>query len=211
MKTLLSCLLPFFIVFLFFPLGKIFAQSSSTVNATVKISICGNNIIEGNEDCEGDNLNSNTCQTLNYQNGTLVCDISCSFDKTDCSGVLTPTPTPTVSTDTNTSISPIITSPVIFSSIIEALTKRVELPSLTPDLTLPSILQAYDRDFTGKIEADQMFSVVSLWVEEWKDSILNPSTSQPSSDENSIKKCDIDSDGLCNLKDFSVLMYYFEK
>ncbi len=50
-------------------------------------SVCGNSILEGSEQCDGDELNDMTCTALNYgfSGGTLRCDPdTCSFDISDC-------------------------------------------------------------------------------------------------------------------------------
>jgi hypothetical protein len=54
------------------------------VNMTVKISVCGNDIAENGEDCDNADLQNRTCAGVGYSRGTLNCDISCSFDTTEC-------------------------------------------------------------------------------------------------------------------------------
>jgi len=56
-----------------------------TVGAQV-VSICGNDLIETGEDCDGDSLNSNTCTTLDldYVSGVLACSSLCFFDVSKC-------------------------------------------------------------------------------------------------------------------------------
>ncbi|MBI4154144.1 carboxypeptidase regulatory-like domain-containing protein [Candidatus Woesearchaeota archaeon] len=44
---------------------------------------CGNGQINGNEDCDGSNLNGQTCQSRGYSGGTLSCS-SCTFDESGC-------------------------------------------------------------------------------------------------------------------------------
>lgn len=46
--------------------------------------LCGNYKIELNEDCDKNNLNNQTCATLDFDVGTLKCSSSCKFDKTGC-------------------------------------------------------------------------------------------------------------------------------
>jgi len=46
---------------------------------------CGDGFIDPDEDCEGSNLNSNTCVTLGYSTGTLTCSSSCDFVTSSCS------------------------------------------------------------------------------------------------------------------------------
>ena len=68
------------------------ANSNQTVNATIKLSVCGDDIVEGSEDCEGSNLNGKACASLGYAGGDLTCDIACTFATSSC---IAPTPTPT--------------------------------------------------------------------------------------------------------------------
>lgn len=47
--------------------------------------LCGNGVIEGNEQCDGDNINGFTCEALGYLSGTLQCDaVTCTFDTQLC-------------------------------------------------------------------------------------------------------------------------------
>ncbi|MBU1535255.1 hypothetical protein KKF84_08030, partial [Myxococcota bacterium] len=47
-------------------------------------SSCGDNTIEGSEQCEGTNLNDATCESLGFYGGTLSCDESCMYDEANC-------------------------------------------------------------------------------------------------------------------------------
>lgn len=89
-----ACLLLIYsLVFLINFIQQSRAQSASdSIDATVKLSVCGDGTIEGQEDCEGVNLNGQSCEGLGYTSGTLSCDISCAFDTSNC---ISPTPTPT--------------------------------------------------------------------------------------------------------------------
>lgn len=60
------------------------ASFSNPINATVKVSVCGNNIAESGEDCDNADLRSKICTGLGYSGGNLSCDISCSFDTSSC-------------------------------------------------------------------------------------------------------------------------------
>ena len=44
---------------------------------TGEISVCGNNVIEGNEVCDLNQLNGETCQSLGHQGGQLGCRLTC--------------------------------------------------------------------------------------------------------------------------------------
>ena len=52
--------------------------------------LCGNGAINPEEQCDGSNLNGNTCATLGYSGGTLACNGSCQFNTAGCipAGVL---------------------------------------------------------------------------------------------------------------------------
>ncbi|MBN2723008.1 MAG: SBBP repeat-containing protein [Deltaproteobacteria bacterium] len=69
--------------------GSVFCRSDCTVDLSECIDSgkCGNGEIEGEEDCDGDELDNETCNTLGYiQGGTLNCSDECKFDYTGCTG-----------------------------------------------------------------------------------------------------------------------------
>lgn len=76
----------FFLIFLFLvPLFKsINAVNYGTVNSTVNLSICGNQISEMGEDCDAPDLTGRTCSNLGYLDGTLSCDPSCTYNTSLC-------------------------------------------------------------------------------------------------------------------------------
>ncbi len=47
-------------------------------------ALCGDGIIEGVEQCEGSDLNGNTCVSLGYARGNLSCNALCRFDTFQC-------------------------------------------------------------------------------------------------------------------------------
>ncbi|MEK6945598.1 MAG: LamG-like jellyroll fold domain-containing protein [Nanoarchaeota archaeon] len=47
-------------------------------------AVCGNNVVEGTEQCDGTNLSSQTCISQGYTGGTLSCTSSCTFNVTAC-------------------------------------------------------------------------------------------------------------------------------
>ena len=49
-------------------------------------TICGNNIKEIDEQCDGTDLGGQTCTGLGYNGGTLSCNQSCNFDTSNCTG-----------------------------------------------------------------------------------------------------------------------------
>jgi hypothetical protein len=60
----------------------------NVVQSTVKIAICGNNVKEANEVCDGTDLAGKTCQDFGYTQGALACGIAC--DQFDISACYTP-------------------------------------------------------------------------------------------------------------------------
>ena len=98
MKT---CYLPLSIILvvaLLVFIGLCLNSYSSSVNASSVvvtaeiIAQCGDAVIEYGEQCEGADLNGQTCETLGFIGGTLSC-ANCMFDTSDCiEPVVTPPP-----------------------------------------------------------------------------------------------------------------------
>lgn len=47
-------------------------------------SVCGNNVKEGGEACDGGDLGGQTCQSRGFTGGTLACNANCTFDTSGC-------------------------------------------------------------------------------------------------------------------------------
>jgi hypothetical protein len=47
---------------------------------------CGNGVVEGSEECDGEDLDGNDCTDLGYEGGTLACSDQCTFDTSACEG-----------------------------------------------------------------------------------------------------------------------------
>ncbi len=47
--------------------------------------LCGNNTLDGGEQCDGGQLGGATCQTQGYDQGSLACLTNCTFDTAGCS------------------------------------------------------------------------------------------------------------------------------
>lgn len=55
------------------------------INTSVEvIGLCGNDIIESPEECDGDELDDESCESLGYEEGDLACNDNCTFDTSDC-------------------------------------------------------------------------------------------------------------------------------
>lgn len=65
--------------------SKVEAGTSATTSFTVSISVCGNDLIEGSEECDGSNLDGKTCVDLGYVGGILACKADCTFNVSGCS------------------------------------------------------------------------------------------------------------------------------
>ncbi len=53
-------------------------------------AVCGNGIQEGSEQCDGSDLNGQTCQSQGYSGGTLACTASCTFNTSGCTNPCKP-------------------------------------------------------------------------------------------------------------------------
>lgn len=60
------------------------ASSSAGITATVAVGVCGNNIVEYGEDCDGSALDGQTCESRGYDGGTLICGVGCDFNVFEC-------------------------------------------------------------------------------------------------------------------------------
>jgi len=64
--------------------------TSSCVSAPITpTQVCGNNIIEGTEQCEGTNYNGKTCATYGFNTGNLSCS-NCQLRNNGCSNTVAP-------------------------------------------------------------------------------------------------------------------------
>jgi hypothetical protein len=73
-----------FLSYFWFLPKNTFADSQGTIVIKVKISVCGNNIKEEGEECDGTDLGGATCRSLGFTGGTLSCSASCNFNTSDC-------------------------------------------------------------------------------------------------------------------------------
>jgi hypothetical protein len=77
-------------------------------NVNVNLTpLCGNGAIDSGEQCDGSNLNGESCSSLGFSGGTLSCSNSCTFNTSGCSS--NPPPQP-----------PVITSPGSASGTVGA-------------------------------------------------------------------------------------------
>ena len=67
----------------FFKIYNAQAQTS-VISATVTISVCGNSIEEGGEQCDGADLGGETCVSRGFSGGALSCNPDCTFNTSNC-------------------------------------------------------------------------------------------------------------------------------
>ncbi|MFA5128105.1 MAG: hypothetical protein WC457_03855 [Patescibacteria group bacterium] len=63
---------------------KASAATNSYVNANVEISVCGDGVAEGPEQCDGADMGGGSCASLGYTSGTVSCTIACDYDASLC-------------------------------------------------------------------------------------------------------------------------------
>jgi len=81
-----SLLICFILILGGLALGFCYVRATEgTVNITgIIASVCGNEIIETGEQCDGDNLGGQTCRGLGFRGGTLSCNADCAFNTSAC-------------------------------------------------------------------------------------------------------------------------------
>lgn len=77
------------IIFLFSIVSLILSPAfsygaSSNINATVKITVCGDGVVDTSEQCDGSNLNGASCASRGFAGGTLSCSAACEFEVSAC-------------------------------------------------------------------------------------------------------------------------------
>lgn len=145
-------------------------QDVRPVLTTVKLSVCGDEVIENPEDCEGQNLYNQTCQSLGYQSGTLVCDAACTFDLSQC----VPYPSPTPTAVPTPSATPIATPQVTQATssnqgnslgLEQTIPDLVEEPLLflqTPEIQFTSLVSPQDESDNSN-EETPLFSQLDFF------------------------------------------------
>lgn len=176
----------FFSVFSY--ISSILAQSDSTIGASVDLSVCGDGVVEGQEECEQVLGLQYSCQDYGMGKGETFCDASCAFDFSACVFPNPPiTPNPPVSSPT---LSPPVTS--TFEPI--------------PLLRLPLLLRSYDINRDGWLVADEFIRFVKSWNSSWNLFISKETLTSPQ--EVVWTGCDVNGDRKCDIFDFSILLYY---
>jgi hypothetical protein len=177
------------------------------INATVKLSVCGDGVAEGSEDCDGSDFRNLTCVDYGFAAGTLACDVACDIDTTGCSGTAptptpTPTPTPGGSGSSGSENSSSGSSGTTSSSSTPTPTPELPLiltilvPSRPQPSFLSKILGQYDINRDGRLDDSDFLAALNLWLQQHR-----------------VKEhtCDMNNDGVCNLVDLSIILYYVNR
>jgi hypothetical protein len=61
-----------------------FSLHAAGIEATVKIGLCGDGIVDTTEECDGEDLAGASCSTQGYSGGSLTCRSSCEFNTSAC-------------------------------------------------------------------------------------------------------------------------------
>jgi hypothetical protein len=185
------------LLLILFSAGNIHAFYDTSIGATVKLGVCGNNIVEYLENCEGSDLNRKTCQNMGFSGGTLKCDIACAYDTSGCLNLLV-TPTPTSTSSSVSTSAP--TTETLESYFLPPNSSAVTILKTILNIeNLPLLLVNLDPNKNGRIEADELAIVAGTWVKSWS-SFLK--------DGSGANNCDINSDNICDLSDFSIVLYH---
>lgn len=91
MNVLFILFLTFYTIIGAFIPQPIFA-SSQPITITGVVPGCGNEIIESGEDCDGANLNNQTCASHGFFGGILTCNPDCTFNTSQCAAAPPPPP-----------------------------------------------------------------------------------------------------------------------
>lgn len=223
----------FLLGFVVFSVAWAQTSFSTQIDARVKVSLCGDGAAEGPEDCDDTDLGGNNCGTVGYTIGMLSCLPDCSFDTSLCVFIPTPTPTPTNTPTPTQTPPPVPTSTIlptptgvpvsvsttqaessptqeqqsersIPDAIVQTLQEvivRVVREDAPGTASIPPFILRFTQEAERKLTFDELLGAVRTWAAEWRAHRLNPLETQA---------CDLNSDAVCNLQDFSIVLYYHE-
>ncbi|HEY4524192.1 MAG TPA: hypothetical protein VJL36_00315 [Candidatus Paceibacterota bacterium] len=155
------------------------AADSTVLQVTVE-AVCGDSVVQTSEDCEGVDLNNQTCASQGFSSGALSCNTDCTFNASQCAAPII-TITPTGGSTSGGSVG-------LFRRLIDRL-----LPFPIPTLT--SALCQTNPDLNGDGRVDIVDLSILLYYFDQPGIIRCDS--------------DFNGDRLINLVDLSVLLFYW--
>jgi cysteine-rich repeat protein len=68
--------------------GGLDGGGDSTEGGDAVVAVCGNGVLEGDESCDGSDFGAagRSCERVGYSQGSLLCTLNCTFDKSQCTG-----------------------------------------------------------------------------------------------------------------------------
>lgn len=152
-----------------------------------------------------------TVYTKASTGGGYQSEVSETKSFTITAAVLTPTPTPIITPTPGPANTP---APGQTNTPGPAATSTPIPPTPTPKpkpKLLPSLIsQLFDFNQSGRIELTEVYDVVKKWAVNWRSYLAIIRGGQKAGKEK-YETCDLNHDGVCNLVDFSVLMYYVNR
>lgn len=155
-------------IFSIIPFAVLAYTDSSRIGATVKISVCGDNIVEGKEECEQGLGIRYDCKNFGYIPKPISCDISCAYDLLSCQP-----------------IEPVVTTNEEKEEV------KPEKPSL------PILMINWDQNDDGRLTIEEFASFITSWVSSWKSFVVLPKETEEKEtvakecDINSDKTCNV--------------------
>ena len=111
--------------------------------------VCGNDVKESGEDCDGTDLGDETCQGLGFSGGQLACTTDCRFDTGGCTSASPPPPPKNLR---RTDVLEPDTAPVLTTIVV------------TPDLATVSINDSLQFSAAGTDQAGNPMSIDPVWT-----------------------------------------------
>lgn len=180
----------FWVQFFFFSLLVSSYAQVDGLTATVKVSLCGDNIAEGKEHCDGTDTPNNTCVFWGYDGGEILCDPSCYYDFSNCYH----------DPEEEEPINPDETEAEII--LLNPIYQYIIFPT-QEDSERTAFLKSFDANNNGLIEADEIPLIVVNWVNAWTHEFDDDFTRS----DHVLKICDLNEDSKCDVVDFSMLMF----
>jgi len=183
--------------------AKSVKAQGAEVDATVRIPICGDGVAEYPEECDGTDLANQTCTTFGYTKGTLTCTSGCLVDTSECILVQTEEPETDSSDDDGSDSSDDDdddSDSTTTSNETDTTIQTSEIVTVTRILRLPRKVANFDTNNDNRINLSEINTALLKWANSWR------------TEKTQVEKdCDINEDNICNVTDFSILLYHMNQ